>query len=222
MLTMGLLYNSCCLVVLRPDEELSELESLSMTTKTMFSKREKVQVLNTMYYVVSMVWKMANITKYGLAYFLNLYICHYCIKNYECFCFYRCTHFQSSYYSKSCMYKHKCLQIHKYNYRMCSCWYKPIDSDNAATADGQFSNCHLANCPNWKYSGNCWNTSNFHQLYIQPPQLQSWLSCHRGDGIQTLIQPVSFDCGDQLVFNRDIPELSNANLVEVNRWLRFA
>ena len=35
------------MVVLRPDEELRELESLSMATKTMFCKREKVQVLNS-------------------------------------------------------------------------------------------------------------------------------------------------------------------------------
>ena len=34
------------MVVLRPDEELSELESFSMTTKTMFCEREKVPVLN--------------------------------------------------------------------------------------------------------------------------------------------------------------------------------
>ena len=35
------------MVVLRPDEELSELESLSMTIKTMFCKREKVQILRS-------------------------------------------------------------------------------------------------------------------------------------------------------------------------------
>ena len=40
-----LLYNHC-LVVLRPDEELRELESLSLTIKSMFCEREKVPVLN--------------------------------------------------------------------------------------------------------------------------------------------------------------------------------
>ena len=35
-----------CLVVLRPDEVLSQHESLSVATKTMFCEREKVEVLN--------------------------------------------------------------------------------------------------------------------------------------------------------------------------------
>ena len=34
------------MVVLRPDEELRELESLSLTIKSMFCKREKVPVSN--------------------------------------------------------------------------------------------------------------------------------------------------------------------------------
>ena len=35
-----------CLVVLRLDEELRELESLSLTIKSMFCERERVPVLN--------------------------------------------------------------------------------------------------------------------------------------------------------------------------------
>ena len=35
------------MVVLRPDEELRELESLSLTIKSMFCEREKVPVLNS-------------------------------------------------------------------------------------------------------------------------------------------------------------------------------
>ena len=38
----------CCLVVLRPDEELRELESLSMAINIMFCIRKKVLLLDNM------------------------------------------------------------------------------------------------------------------------------------------------------------------------------
>ena len=85
---------SHCLVVLRPDEELRDLESLSLTIKSMFCKREKVsgicahaEVHNSMdhgtdeacFYFFSKYYGIfcAEITSHGKIY-IGIHLCITC------------------------------------------------------------------------------------------------------------------------------------------------